>query len=50
MEKALFIPPDATDEQVADYARLLAGLLSEGLPDFPPLNQSLLCKSSTENR
>ena len=25
-------------------------LLSEGLPDFPPLNQSLLCKSSTENR
>ena len=49
-KKRLFIPPDATDEQVADYARLLAGLLSEGLPDFPPLNQSLLCKSSTENR
>lgn len=49
-KKRLFIPPDATDEQMADYARLLAGLLGEGLPDFPPLNQSLLCKSSMENR
>ena len=49
-KKRLFIPPDATDEQVADYARLLAGLLGEGLPDFPPLNQSLLCKSSMENK
>ncbi len=50
MEKAPVHPPDATDEQVADYARLLAGLLGEGLPDFPPLNQSLLCKSSMENK
>ena len=49
-KKRLFIPPDATDEQVADYARLLAGLLGEGLPDFPPLNQSLLCNSSMENK
>lgn len=49
-KKRLFIPPDATDEQVVNYARLLAGLLGEGLPDFPPLNQSLLCKSSMESK
>ena len=34
-EKRLFIPPDATDEQVADYARLLAGLLGEGANRTP---------------
>lgn len=49
-KKRLFIPPNVTDEQMEDYGRLLAGMIQEGLPDFPPLTQSLLCKSSMENR
>ena len=48
-KKRLFIPPGITDEQVAEYGRLLAGMMQEGVPDFPPLTQSKLCKSSTES-
>lgn len=49
-KKRLFIPSDITDEQVADFAHILDGMLAEGLPDFPSFNQSLLCKLSTENK
>lgn len=49
-KKRLFVPPAATDEEIEHYARVLSGMMREGLPDFPPLNQSLLCKSSTESR
>ena len=48
-KKRLFIHPGITDEQVAEYGRLLAGMMQEGVPDFPPLTQSKLCKSSTES-
>lgn len=49
-KKRIPIPPDVTDDQVAEYARLLAGMMQEGQPDFPPLTHSKLCKSSTENK
>lgn len=38
-KKRLFIPKQLTDEQVDDYAARLKSLMSEGLPDFLPLNR-----------
>lgn len=35
--KKIYVPADITDEQQAEYCRMLEQALAQGTPDFPPL-------------